>query len=60
MKNRASIFWCTGMSGAGKSTLAEYAKDEMKKQGFSVLVLDGDDIREKDSKKLRQVLSEWQ
>ena len=41
----ASIFWCTGMSGAGKSTLAEYAKSELEKQGFSILIIDGDTVR---------------
>jgi len=44
---KGNIFWCTGMSGAGKSTLAEYARDELERLGFSVLILDGDVVREK-------------
>ena len=47
MKNKAHIFWCTGMSGSGKSTLAEYVKVELERVGFTVLILDGDVVREK-------------
>jgi adenylylsulfate kinase len=47
MDDKANIFWCTGMSGTGKSTLAEHAKTEIKKKGLTVLILDGDIIREK-------------
>ena len=47
MKSKANIFWCTGLSGSGKSTLAEYAKVELESLGFTVLILDGDVVREK-------------
>jgi len=47
MKSIADIFWCTGMSGTGKSTLSLYAKGELKRKGLSVLILDGDVIRDK-------------
>jgi len=52
MEKRANIFWCTGMSGVGKSTLANYANVELKKQGISTLILDGDVVREKYDVKL--------
>jgi adenylyl-sulfate kinase len=46
-KKDSKIFWCTGMSGAGKSTLAAFAESELKKRNISVLILDGDVIRDK-------------
>jgi adenylylsulfate kinase-like enzyme len=45
MKN-AAIFWLTGLSGAGKSTLAFHAKQELEANGLTILILDGDVIRE--------------
>jgi adenylylsulfate kinase-like enzyme len=51
-KKNAAVFWCTGMSGAGKSTLAEHAKTEMEKTGLSVLIVDGDTVRESYPEKL--------
>ena len=47
MDKKAHIFWCTGMSGSGKSTLAHYAKVELEGSGLKVLILDGDDVRER-------------
>jgi len=35
------------MSGSGKSTLACYAKVELESSGLKVLILDGDDVRER-------------
>jgi len=43
--NNALIFWFTGLSGAGKTTVALGAKPLLEKKGYSVLVLDGDEIR---------------
>ena len=40
------------MSGSGKSTLAEYIRDTYQKEGYSVSIIDGDDIRDKDAEKL--------
>jgi len=40
------------MSGSGKSTLAEYIRDTYRKEGYSVSIIDGDDIRDKDAEKL--------
>jgi adenylylsulfate kinase-like enzyme len=52
MEHRANIFWCTGMSGVGKSTLVEYTKNKLVEQWCSVLILDGDAVREKYKVKL--------
>ena len=41
----APVFWFTGLSGAGKTTVAEAVKEWLEKQGYSVLILDGDDVR---------------
>lgn len=48
----SKIFWCTGLSGSGKSTLAEHAKAAVEKLDFSVLIVDGDTVREAYKKKL--------
>ena len=40
------------MSGSGKSTLAEYIRDTYQKEGYSVSIIDGDDIRDKEAEKL--------
>ena len=48
MKLEFNIVWLTGMSGSGKSTLAGYIKDTYQKEGYSVCIIDGDDIRDRD------------
>ena len=35
----------TGLSGAGKTTLAQHLFKRLRKEGYSALVLDGDEIR---------------
>ena len=52
MKRKFNIVWLTGMSGSGKSSLAEYIKDTYQKEGYSVRIIDGDDIRDRDVEKL--------
>jgi len=52
LKSKFNIVWLTGMSGSGKSTLAEYIKDTYQKEGYSVRIIDGDDIRDRDVEKL--------
>ena len=37
--------WFTGLSGAGKSTLAEALRDELRRRGRRVEILDGDEMR---------------
>lgn len=46
------VFQFTGLSGAGKTTLANLAKIELTKLGFSVVIIDGDEIRQNVSKDL--------
>lgn len=41
------VFWFTGLSGSGKTTVAEAVKPLLEKEGYSVLILDGDDVRER-------------
>lgn len=41
------IFWFTGLSGSGKTTIAEAVKPLLENSGYSVLILDGDDVRER-------------
>src|SRR4030081_3699732 len=44
--------WFTGLSGAGKSTLAWLAAEELRRRGYRVEVLDGDEVRTNLSKGL--------
>jgi len=39
------VFWFTGLSGSGKTTVAMATKHLLKESGYSVLILDGDDVR---------------
>jgi adenylylsulfate kinase-like enzyme len=41
-----SVIWITGLSGAGKSTLAHELVARLRKVGESVVILDGDELRE--------------
>lgn len=43
---KGSVIWITGLSGAGKSTLAIEVVNRLRKQGHSVVLLDGDELRE--------------
>lgn len=40
------VVWITGLSGAGKSTLAQAFATKLRQQGQSVVLLDGDELRE--------------
>jgi bifunctional enzyme CysN/CysC len=42
----ALVFWFTGLSGAGKSTIAKRTQERLRSQNRSVLILDGDDVRQ--------------
>ena len=44
---QALIFWFTGLSGSGKTTIALRVKQLLVAQGLSVVILDGDDVRER-------------
>ena len=39
------VFWFTGLSGSGKTTVANAVKSLLESSGEMVLVLDGDDVR---------------
>jgi len=44
---KAFIFWFTGLSGSGKTTVAIGIKSLLESHDYSVLILDGDDVRER-------------
>ncbi|MFA4991113.1 MAG: adenylyl-sulfate kinase [Candidatus Omnitrophota bacterium] len=44
---RSLVFWFTGLSGSGKTTIANAAKALLEKDGYSVLIIDGDDVRKR-------------
>lgn len=44
---KAFIFWFTGLSGSGKTTVATGIKSLLGSHDYSVLILDGDDVRER-------------
>jgi len=41
-----AVFWVTGLSGAGKTTLCHELAAHMRAQGRSIVMLDGDELRE--------------
>ena len=41
----SNVYWITGLSGAGKTTLANLLTGYLKKDGKSVVMLDGDAVR---------------
>ncbi|MEM0346538.1 MAG: adenylyl-sulfate kinase, partial [Thermoplasmatales archaeon] len=45
LNNGGFVLWLTGLPGAGKTTLAMGVRDEIRKIGGRVEVLDGDEIR---------------
>ncbi|MBO8142840.1 MAG: adenylyl-sulfate kinase, partial [Firmicutes bacterium] len=44
-EDRGFVLWLTGLSGAGKSTLAALLKERLRRDGYEVEVLDGDEVR---------------
>ncbi len=40
-------FWFTGLSGSGKTTIANSVKPRLEKSGYSVFVIDGDEVRKR-------------
>ena len=45
LKQKAKVFWLTGLSGSGKSTIAIGVEKELYKKGYLTQILDGDYIR---------------
>lgn len=46
MTGSSRVVWITGLSGAGKSTLAHEVVAHLRTKGESVVMLDGDELRE--------------
>jgi adenylylsulfate kinase len=44
--NKTNVFWITGLSGAGKSTLCRKLVEHLREQQRTVVMLDGDELRE--------------
>ena len=40
------VIWITGLSGSGKSTLAREVVNILREKGNTVILLDGDELRE--------------
>lgn len=45
LKQRAKVFWFTGLSGSGKTTIAKGLEHELQSQGYLAMVLNGDNVR---------------
>ena len=41
-----SVIWFTGMSGSGKTTLTNAVTNKLQEDGFNILILDGDAVRD--------------
>ncbi len=44
-KDKIPVIWFTGLPGAGKTTIGSKLRDELRRRGETVLLLDGDDLR---------------
>jgi adenylylsulfate kinase len=45
LKQRAMVFWMTGLSGSGKSTIGVAVEKELYSRGYLTQLLDGDNVR---------------
>ena len=52
MTSNAVTFWFTGLSGAGKTTIATAVKPLLQSDGYSVLMIDGDEVRKRSHRHL--------
>ena len=46
MSQKTNVYWITGLSGAGKSTLCRKLVQHLREQKRTVIMLDGDELRE--------------
>lgn len=46
LKQKATTIWLTGLSGSGKSTIARGLEQTLHNQGYAVMLLDGDNVRD--------------
>tara|TARA_Y100000310_G_scaffold345866_1_gene471923 strand:+ start:16327 stop:16896 length:570 start_codon:yes stop_codon:yes gene_type:complete len=44
---KEKVLWFTGLSGSGKTSIALGIKSRLEELGFKVVIIDGDDVREK-------------
>lgn len=52
MSDKGFVLWFTGLSGSGKSTLSVPVAERLRKAGYRVEILDGDEVRTNLSKGL--------
>jgi len=45
LRQRAKVFWMTGLSGSGKSTIAQTLERRLHELGYLTQILDGDNVR---------------
>lgn len=45
LSQKSRVIWLTGLSGSGKTTLANYLERQLHQEGFTTMLLDGDNIR---------------
>lgn len=45
LRQKACVFWMTGLSGSGKTTIAKILEKKLHHMGFLTQILDGDNIR---------------
>ena len=44
--NSKAVYWLYGLSGSGKSTIADLVTKELRDEGYSIMRLDGDNMRD--------------
>lgn len=50
-ESNSKVIWFTGLSGAGKTSIAEFLQTKLREAGYTVKIIDGDDVREKTKSK---------
>src|SRR5882672_7091528 len=45
LHQRATVIWLYGLSGSGKSTLANALERKLSGEGYTTMLLDGDNVR---------------
>ena len=43
---QGTVFWLTGLSGSGKTTIGTALTEHLRSQGYTIILLDGDHLRE--------------
>jgi adenylyl-sulfate kinase len=50
--SKTAFFWFTGLSGSGKTTVANGVKPELEAKGYTVFIIDGDEVRQNSNRRL--------